>query len=94
MNKTAVYVHDSTACLMIRDQRRWIGEVIWKRPLMKQWVDVQGQTGRFFFILWDWTSAALQQETHGTIMVYRNLGLHNYKTPHWKKKQVFNNVRC
>lgn len=92
MNKTAVYAHDCTACLMIRDQHRWIGEVIWKHPLR---VDIKGQTGRLllffsFFhthISWDWTSAALQQETHGMIMVYRNLGLHDYKTHHWKKKK-------
>lgn len=45
MNKTAADAHDCTACLMIRDQRRWIGEVIWKRLLMRQRVDVQGQTG-------------------------------------------------
>lgn len=27
-------------------------------------------------------------------MVYRNLGLHDYKTHHWKKIQAFNKVRC
>lgn len=84
-----MYAHDCTACLMIRDQRRRIGEVIGKRPPMRQRVEVQGQTvwvffpGRYFPGLdFCCTPTGDSWDDYGTSQPGFS---HDYETHHWKK---------